>query len=299
MASGSRPPWASAPPSWPVSASCSRGARPRRTSAAPRQRHAGRRRAGHGAAVPRAVKRLERLLGMALLLSARRRLRAGELAERFDVSLRTVYRDVRALQDAGFPVAGTAGDGYLLPAGSQLRPLALEPGEAEALALGARLLDLAADRPLRDRLRAGTAKLEAILGPEAVRRLRDRESIVLTPTPTTRTAGPVSLFLEAVSDRRVVHLVYRGLARAETTRREIEPLGLVRLGDVWLVPAYCRLRQDLRVFRTDLVVEARLTGETYDARAGLTLEDFVRLASQEPRPTAHPVARHPTARASS
>src|SRR5262249_41388197 len=87
----------------------------------------------------RDVKRLERLLGMALLLSARRRLRAEELARRFEVSLRTVYRDVRALQNAGFPVAGTAGDGYLLPAGSQLRPLALDPAEAEALALGARL----------------------------------------------------------------------------------------------------------------------------------------------------------------
>lgn len=235
------------------------------------------------------MKRLERLLGMALLLSARRRLRAEDLARRFDVSLRTVYRDVRALQDTGFPVAGTAGDGYLLPAGSQLRPLALDPAEAEALALGARLLDTAADRPLRDRLRAATAKLEAILAPEAVRRLRDRESTVLMPKPTAREAGPVSLLLEAVSDRQVVHLVYRGLARGEPTRREIEPLGLVRLGNAWLVPAYCRLRQDLRVFRTDLIVEPRLTGEAYVPRAGLTLEDFVRLKAQEspaPRPRA-------------
>jgi predicted DNA-binding transcriptional regulator YafY len=227
------------------------------------------------------VKRLERLLGMALLLSARRRLRAEELAERFDVSLRTVYRDVRALQDTGFPVAGTAGDGYLLPPGSQLRPLALDPAEAEALALGARLLDTAADRPLREQLRAATAKFEAILTPEAVRRLRDRESTVLMPKPPTRDAGPVSLLLEAVSERRVVHLVYQGLARGEPTRREIEPLGLVRLGDAWLVPAYCRLRQDLRVFRTDLVIEARQTGETYIPRPGLTLEDFVRLKARE------------------
>jgi predicted DNA-binding transcriptional regulator YafY len=227
------------------------------------------------------MKRLERLLGMALLLSARRRLRAEELARRFDVSLRTVYRDVRALQDSGFPVVGTAGDGYLLPASSQLRPLTLDPAEAEALALGARLLDTAADRPLRDRLRAATAKLEAILAPEAVRRLRDRESTVLMPEFATRDAGPVSLLLEAVSDRRVVHLVYRGLAREEPTQREIEPLGLVRLGEAWLVPAYCRLRQDLRVFRVDRVAEARLTGETYVLRPGLTLEDFVRLKTQE------------------
>jgi predicted DNA-binding transcriptional regulator YafY len=245
------------------------------------------------------VKRLERLVGMALLLSARRRLRAEELAGRFDVSLRTVYRDVRSLQDAGFPVAGTAGDGYVLPAGSQLRPLALDAAEAEALALGARLLDTAADRPLRDRLRTALAKLEAILAPEAVRRLRDRESTVLMPKLATGDAGPVSVLLEAVSDRRVLHLAYQGLARTESTRREIEPLGLVRLGNVWLVPAYCRLRQDLRVFRTDLIVEARLTGETFVPREGLTLEDFVRLKAREPAPASPRASRLSRPRSSS
>lgn len=111
--------------------------------------------------------RLERLLGMALLLSARRRLKAEDLAREFSVSLRTVYRDVRALQEAGFPVVGTAGDGYMLPAGSQLRPLALEPGEAEALVMGARLLDAVADDALRSEIRSASLKLEAALRPEA------------------------------------------------------------------------------------------------------------------------------------
>lgn len=226
--------------------------------------------------------RLERLLGMALLLSARRRLKAEDLAREFAVSLRTVYRDVRALQEAGFPVVGTAGDGYLLPAGSQLRPLALEPGEAEALVMGARLLEAVADQGLRSETRAAVLKLEAVLGPEAGRRVRDHQSTVLMPRLGSREAGPLSLLLQAVKDRRVVAIRYHGVARGMATEREIEPLGVVRLGEVWLVPAYCRLREDLRVFRVDRMLKAEAKGQGFEPRPGLSLEDFVRLKEQEP-----------------
>jgi predicted DNA-binding transcriptional regulator YafY len=226
------------------------------------------------------MRRLERLLGTALLLSARRRLKAEDLAQRFHVSLRTVYRDMRSLQEAGFPVTGAAGDGYLLPPGSQLRPLSLEPAEAEALVMGARLLDTHADEDLRSRLRGAVAKLEAALAPAAVRRLRDHESTVLMPL-RSKAQGPLTLVLEAVKDRQVLEIAYHGVARDDTTRREIEPLGLIRFAEVWLVPAYCRLRQDLRVFRADRILEARPTGQAFELRPGLTLEDFVRLKTQE------------------
>ncbi len=157
------------------------------------------------------MKRLDRLLGIALLLSARRRLKAEELARRFGVSLRTIYRDVRALQDGGFPVAGAAGDGYLLPPGSQLRPLALAPTEAEALVMGARLLNTVADAALRTRLASAALKLEAALGPEAVRGVRDHESTVLMPSLGPKDPGPLTLLMEAVKRREVVTIRYHGV----------------------------------------------------------------------------------------
>jgi predicted DNA-binding transcriptional regulator YafY len=222
------------------------------------------------------MKRLERLLAIALLLSARRRLRAEDLATHFRISLRTVYRDLRALQDTGFPVAGTPGDGYVLPPTSHLRPLALDPGEAEVLVMGARLLERVVDEDLRHRLRTAVAKLEAVLPSPSLRRVREsRESVVMPDLPGAR-SGPVSLVLEAVGERKVVEIRYDGVARGQTTVREMEPLGLVRLEPLWLVPAYCRLRRDLRVFRADRILEARLTGHTFEPRPGLTLEDFVR-----------------------
>ena len=226
------------------------------------------------------MKRLERLLGIALQLSSRRRLRAKDLARRFGISLRTVYRDVRALQEAGFPIAGAAGDGYLLPSGSQLRPLTLEPDEAEALVMGARLLGTLGDAALRERLERAVPKLEAVLSPSAVRRLREHEETVVMPAGfRSKAPGPLSLLLEALKEKKVVEILYRGLARGESTRREIEPLGLVRFSEGWLAAAYCRLRQDLRVFRTDLMLEARFSGEVFEPRAGYTLEDLLRRES--------------------
>ena len=227
------------------------------------------------------MRRIDRLVGIALLLSARRRLKAEELAQEFEVSLRTVYRDVRALEQAGFPVVGSPGDGYRLPPGSQLRPLNLEPGEAEALLIGARLLDQTADEDLRDLLKGAIAKLEAVSTPESVRRLRESRTRVIMPPFRSRRPGPLTLLLEAIKDRKVVEVLYDGLSRGEKTRRVIEPLGLVRLGEYWVVPSYCRLRTDLRTFRADLMLEARLTGETFEPRPGLTLEDVTRRESGE------------------
>ena len=223
------------------------------------------------------MKRLDRLLGIALQLSARRRLRAEDLARRFGISLRTVYRDVRALQEAGLPIAGAAGDGYLLPPGSQLRPLTLVPDEAEALVMGARLLGTLGDQTLRERLDRAVPKLEAVLSPAAVRRLREHEeTVVMPPGFRSKAPGPLSLLLEALKEKKVVEIAYHGLARGDATRRAIEPLGLVRFSEGWLAAAYCRLRQDLRVFRTDRTLEARLTGERFEPRPGYTLEDLLR-----------------------
>src|SRR5689334_1685323 len=182
---------------------------------------------------------------MALLLSARRRLTADELASHFHISLRTVYRDVAALEEAGFPVVGTAGDGYVVPAGAAARPLALDEGEAEALVMAARLLEHTTSDAMSQTLQAAVAKLEATLTPDAVRRLRAHRKRVHLPEGDQHRAGPLGLLLDAIHGSRIVRITYAGKTRGEETERDIEPLGLVRLGSVWLVSAYCRLRQDL------------------------------------------------------
>lgn len=226
------------------------------------------------------MKRLNRLVSLALLLSARRRLTAEEAARHYGISVRTVYRDLAALEDAGFPLTGTPGDGYTLAEGAQLKGLAVTPDEAEALVLAARVLQRDADDTLAATLQGAVAKLESTLSMDARRRLKTHRATVRV-SGGARKVGPLSLLLDAINHRRVLHLVYDGIGRGETTERDVEPLGLLRFTDSWMMPAWCRLRGDVRIFRSDRVRRATPTGETFAEREGFTMEDLVKRHAEE------------------
>jgi predicted DNA-binding transcriptional regulator YafY len=221
------------------------------------------------------MKRLERLLSMALVLAARRRLRAADLAERFSISERTVYRDVRALQAAGFPVEGNAGDGYRVSQSAYLRPLALTESEAVALGMGARLLAASADAPLREQISSASAKLEAVLGPSARQRLRRHQGEVYVSRTARRAGGPLGRLLAALDAREVLEIKYEPDSEGPPTVRQVEPLGFVRLESAWLLVAYCRLRKDARAFRVDQITRLRATGETYTPRPGFSFGEVI------------------------
>lgn len=201
-------------------------------------------------------------------------MRAEDAAEQFGVSVRTIYRDLAALEEAGFPIIGTPGDGYHLSSGAHLRPLAVTPEEAEALVVAARLLLQDADEGLAKHLTSATLKLEGALAPEAMARVKRLD--VTVRVPEKRETGPLSTILDAVHHRRVLRLLYAGVRRQDTTEREVEPLGLVRTGGFWLMPAWCRLRGDVRVFRSDRILSTTVTGDTFAPRAGATMEEITK-----------------------
>jgi predicted DNA-binding transcriptional regulator YafY len=229
------------------------------------------------------MKRFDRLLAMALALSARRRLRAEDLAEEFSISVRTVYRDLKALVEAGFPLEGTPGDGYVVHGSAQLRPLSLTSEEAEALLLATRFFERGSDDAVRARLKSAVAKLEAALGTDVARRLKTaRSKVVFVANDGHRERTiPLAPLLGAINDRQVLRIEYDGIARGSKTERTIEPLGLVRFADRWHLAAYCLLREDLRVFRADRILSLAPTGEHYVDRPNLGFEDFVARARDE------------------
>jgi predicted DNA-binding transcriptional regulator YafY len=220
----------------------------------------------------RLVRRLERLLAIALFLGARRRVLAREVAQKFEVSLRTVYRDMRALTAAGFPIEGTAGDGYRLTQDSYFRPLALTTDEAEALSLAAYGYGATVSASLREPLARATTKLEASLDRTARTRVRDLDRRVVVP-PFTRALGPDAKVLEALRDHRAAKITYAP-AREKRTVREVEPLGLVCRGDAWWLVAYCRLRRDARAFRLDAIT-AWHTLAAFPPRARFSFDDVI------------------------
>jgi len=216
--------------------------------------------------------RLDRLLAIALHLGSRKRLLARDLADRFGVSLRTIYRDVGALIEAGFPIEGTAGDGYRLGHDAYLRPLALTPEEAEAIAIAARGYGATVSASLKEPLARAATKVEAVLDRATRERVKDLERRIVVPT-FTRAIGPDAEVLAALHERKSARIRYAP-AGERSTARTIEPLGLVCRGDAWWLVAYCRLRRDARAFRLDAIAEWR-TGGAFSPRAGLSFADVV------------------------
>lgn len=218
------------------------------------------------------MRRLDRLLAIALFLASRRRVLAREVAREFGVSERTVYRDMRALTEAGFPLEGNAGDGYRLSGDAHLRPLAFKADEAEALAIAAHGYGASAGATLREPLARATTKLEAAMTSDVAARVRALSRRIVVP-PSARAVAPSSEILSAIRERRAAKILFAP-PDAPRSERTIEPLGLVCRGDAWWVLAYCRLRRDARAFRVDDIA----TWETlaaFEQRAGFSFEEIV------------------------
>ena len=188
------------------------------------------------------------------------------LADRFEVSARTVERDIGALQQSGVPIWAEAGrtGGYCLDKARTLPPVNLTPGEAVAVALALRGLEGTPFQAV-----AGTALRKLVASMQtgdaaAARELADR--VLLLGDPGTTPPGPVPrLVADALHPRRVLRIQYADRAGAATLR-EIEPLGYVGSAAHWYLMAWCRLRGGLRAFRTDRITSVAVTAEVPPAR---------------------------------
>ena len=202
--------------------------------------------------------------------------RAEEIAEEFATSIRTVYRDIAALAEAGVPIVGEAGVGYSIMRGYHLPPVHFTTEEATALITANILVDRFADSSLKSSMTSALAKIRAVLPPDHqdhIGRLERRMSIPNPPQPGQ--AGNLFLIQKALADRTVLRIAYRNAGATDASRRDIEPLGLTYYGDRWHLIAWCRARQDYRDFRTDRIQAMSASSEQFGAHEGFSLVEFL------------------------
>ena len=209
-------------------------------------------------------------------MEGRRVTRAEDIADEFATSIRTVYRDIAALAEAGVPIIGEAGVGYSIMRGYHLPPVHFTTEEATALVTAGMLMDRFADSSLMSSMASALGKIRAVLPPDRqdhVARLERRMSLQNTRQPNQ----PANLFLiqKALADRTVLRISYRGSGAAEPLRREVEPLGLTYYGDRWHLIAWCRVRQDYRDFRTDRIQAIGSSAEQFGPHEDFSLNDFL------------------------
>jgi predicted DNA-binding transcriptional regulator YafY len=231
------------------------------------------------------VNRIDRLVAILIYLQGRRVTRAEDIADEFATSIRTVYRDIAALAEAGVPIVGEAGVGYSIVRGYHLPPVHFTTEEATALITANLLMDRFADKSLMSPMGSALAKIRAVLPPDHqdhITRLESRMSLPTSPRPTKS----ASLFAiqKALAERTVLRISYRGAGKAESMPRQIEPMGLTYYGDRWHLIAWCRARQDYRDFRTDRIQELAMVSERFEARANFSLDEFL-ARSDQPRTT--------------
>lgn len=223
------------------------------------------------------MNRTDRLVAMVLYLQGRRVVRASDLAAHFEITERTVYRDIAALSEAGVPIAGEAGVGYTLMKGYHLPPVMFTAEEASSLFVGGELVKQFTDPSLHAPMTTALDKLRAVLPrehQEHVDRLV-RGTVVMGRGfgPNQDPAGQPMLLpvQQGVVQRRVLRLTYRGSARDADTQRDVEPLGVVFYSGNWYLVAWCRLRDDLRHFRIDRIKRLELRPDRFDARPDFNL----------------------------
>jgi predicted DNA-binding transcriptional regulator YafY len=219
------------------------------------------------------MRRADRLFRLVQLLRGGRLATARSLAERLEVSERTVYRDVRDLLLSGVPIEGEAGVGYVLRAGFDLPPLMFDRGEIEAVVLGTRMAQAWGGARLAQAAEEALRKIEAVL-PAALRERVDRTRLF---APGMRQSDAVRRHLDrlhaAIEAGQRVALDYVADDGARTERC-VRPLGLFFWGGVWTLAAWCELRGDFRAFRVDRMatLEER---DAFPRQAGRGLADYL------------------------
>ena len=227
------------------------------------------------------MRRADRLFQIVQLIRGRRLSTAQFLAQRLEVSERTVYRDVAELMTQGVPIEGEAGVGYRMRSGFDLPPLMFTHEEAQAIVASVRIAQPRLDAALAAQAENALSKILAVL-PVAARAAAESLAVYAPQIefdPATRSRlEPLRL---AAEGRRMVRLRYRDQAEKHS-ERNVRPLGCFYWGAVWTLAAWCETREGFRNFRVDRIQHLEVLAHTFRDEPGKTLPDMFRLVGAQP-----------------
>ena len=226
------------------------------------------------------MRRADRLFQIVQYLRGGRLVTAARLAERLEVSERTIYRDIADLQSTGVPIDGEAGVGYIMREGFDLPPLMFSRDEIVALVAGARLIRAWGGAAMARAAEEALVKIETVLPDTERLRAGQVEIHAIAPEMTEQVRQRIDEIERAVEDRQRLAISYLDAAQTPT-ERTIRPLGLWFWGKVWTLVAWCELRNDFRMFRLDRIAEVVRDGGPFRPERGKTLADFYRSMEHE------------------
>lgn len=226
------------------------------------------------------ITRLSRLTSILTQLQSKRIVTATYLAEKHQVSIRTIYRDIRALEDSGVPIVVEEGKGYTLMQGYQLPPVMFTEEEANALITAEKWINTTKDGSLIEHYNLAITKIKSILKHAQKTKadlLADR--IVFRSSDQIETTSNYLITLQkAITTFSLVEMTYTSLQN-QTTKRTIEAFALYSTQNNWILIAFCRLRREFRSFRIDLIENLHVLTSTFEPHQ-ITLEDYFKMCRE-------------------
>ncbi len=218
----------------------------------------------------------ERLLGIILLLQSRKKLSGEELSKIFEVSERTIYRDINSLSLAKVPIVSLPGPGggYSLIEGYKIDPAFFTKDEALSLFLGGRVAEQIEPGT---KIRNALLKIESILPEEIKKEINLAKETILFDMKGWFEKKPetyLQSLQEAITDKRQVDIIYPSQCQLMDERRMIDPYGLIYKAGVWYLVAFCHLRKSLRTFRVDRIKEVELLNFNFRQQEGFDIAEY-------------------------
>lgn len=221
------------------------------------------------------MNRLDRLTSIHIQLQSKRIITAREIADRFDVSVRTIYRDIQTLRQAGVPIGEEEGRGYFLVEGYRLPPVMFTIEEARALVTTSKILNYHTENSIQQNYESALFKIKAVLS------LKDKDKLEFLTTRIgfQKPWAPVSSYLDAIQNSILenvkLKIAYQSRDDDQINERIIRPYAVYFSGAVWTTIAFCELRQAIREFRLDRIKELDVQQTCFTPDMTFSIEQYL------------------------
>ncbi|MCB9354141.1 MAG: YafY family transcriptional regulator [Lewinellaceae bacterium] len=230
------------------------------------------------------MNRVDRLMGIVTALQSKKYMTAEAIAAHFSTSVRTVYRDLRAMGEIGVPIGFEAGKGYFITDGYFLPPVSLTMEEANALALLEPLVTRFSDRSTRQHFGTALSKIKMVLGHLQRKNFEQIQAGTAHFIPEQYVhmlpdTGYLSAIQNAIVGKNILRIEYEN-NNGEHSTREVEPIGLTFYSLNWHLIAWCHLRNDYRDFRTSRIQHLAATMMPFRKTDHMTLEEYLKIMEE-------------------
>jgi len=226
--------------------------------------------------------RLVRLASILTHMQSKRIITATDIAEKHGISIRTVYRDIRALEATGIPIITEEGKGYSIIEGYSLPPVMFTEDEANAIITAEKIISKNSDKSLVEQYQKAITKIKSILRfsqKEKTELLSNRLQVRNNKTKQNTPSHYLVSFQKAITNYQVIDIDYLSLEN-KRSQRKVEPFAIFSTNENWVLVAFCQLKNDFRVFRLDHIMDMKQTGIQFEPHK-ITLSEYFEQCRQK------------------